>query len=105
MQQTIFPQISLRQFCLFERLPWDRRKMVWINSSILGQGLVLLDNSGSEIAIVGNQISQSRFRYMLPLTECKHGRSWVWNKEQDVWEHCTDMVVPRHEARTASIGI
>lgn len=70
----------------------------------MGQGLVLLDNSGSEIAIVGNPIGQSRVRYMLPLTECKHDRLWVWNKEQDVWEHCTDMLVPRHEARTASIG-
>lgn len=29
----------------------------------------------------------------------------TYNKEQDVWEHCTDMVIPRHAAGTASLGM
>jgi N-acetylneuraminic acid mutarotase len=28
----------------------------------------------------------------------------VYNKEQDVWEHCSDMVTARHSAGTASVG-
>ena len=28
----------------------------------------------------------------------------VYNKEQDVWEHCSDMVIARHSAGTASVG-
>ena len=28
----------------------------------------------------------------------------VYNKEQDVWEHCSDMVIARHSAGTACVG-
>lgn len=29
----------------------------------------------------------------------------VYNSRDDVWEHCTDMVVPRHDAAAAVVGM